>query len=725
MRAKRLIVVLALSLVAGALWALTSRPARADPPCTRYVLGVDASDVGNDCTDEAHPCRTIQHAINQAVTGDMICVAKHTLAGPLVYSEQLTITKSITLDGAWDAMCVDPNNLTCSLWSIPCDPANVTIDAAGVGRVISIVNANPTIHCFTITGGDAGGGASDPNKGGGIAAWDAAPIIIHNVITGNYGCTTASCTGNGRGGGLYLANVPATAVISGNLIAHNVADDATWGQGGGLYLENASPQVLSNTFQSNRGGHSAGDGGGIAVADGSPIIADNDFLLNLGGRAVMGNGGGLFIQSTLPVTIERNLFDGNAGLRGTGSPPLFSRGGGIYFDGPLARIRNNELYGNVANLLDQRGLGGAMYLHGLSAAAEVRGNVVSDDNRASYFANGAGGGIYLDACYATVADNWIFNNVASSSNPGYGGGIYVNGGGGLILGNTITGNLALLGAVSGFGLGGGMMISNSTVLVQENRIAQNRAAAGPSANGAGGGVHVYQGTPLITGNVITGNQASQGAFGSGGGVYLDQSHAWLDSNTILDNVASGGTNGRGGGVRVGFSTAFTLTNNIIARNRASALGSGVAIASSDGVLAHNTIAENVLGDGVGVHIGMNTVVTLYNTILLSQSVAISNTSPVNSAVTAQATLFEGDALNYGAGVISTNEVPGPAALTADYRLTGGSNAIEHALLLAWVTRDIDNDPRPLGLPDVGADEYVVARIRLPLLLRDYHPLPIP
>ena len=64
----------------------------------------------------------------------------------------------MTLDGAWDAMCVNPNDLMCSFNAIACDPSNVTIDAAGLGRVISITgDIAPTIDCFTITGGDADG----------------------------------------------------------------------------------------------------------------------------------------------------------------------------------------------------------------------------------------------------------------------------------------------------------------------------------------------------------------------------------------------------------------------------------------------------------------------------------------------------------------------------------------------------------------------------------------
>lgn len=728
MRTRRLVGVLALAL--GLFLALSAglQPTQAAPvTCDRFVLGTDGSDTGNDCSGEAHPCRTVQHAIDQAVDGDTICVASNPLAGPCTYPESLVITKSITLDGAWVASCIGPPLVMCDFSPAPCNPANVTLDAKGLGRVISTTGASPTIQCFTITGGDAGGGTTDPpkeddNKGGGIAAWNAAPIILSNVISGNYGCTTFACNGDGRGGGIYLINSPATAVISGNLIANNVADDATWGQGGGIYLENASAQVLSNTIQTNRAGHSTGDGGGIYVRDGSPAIAGNRILTNTAGMTVLGNGGGIFVYSNAPVTIERNLIQRNVALRDEAGTGFYGWGGGIYFGGPLALIRDNQVYGNVANLLDERGLGGGMCLRGLSAAAEVSGNTVANDNRASHVADGKGGGLYLDDSYATVRDNRVFGNIASSETPGYGGGVYVNGGGGVFQDNSVTTNMAVLGAVGGWGWGGGMAISGSTVLVQDNTIAKNIADSAPSAWGAGGGVYVWSGSPRFVGNDVLDNATGGNGGGYGGGFELAGCAPWLEGNTILGNRVTGVT-AQGGGVRVASCHAFTMTNNIIARNSVSTTGAGVYIASSGAVrrqVAHNAVVANLGGDGIGVYVGGASVVAFTNNIIVSQTVGITNAVPAGTTVTATQSLFEGNGLNYGVGVDSVNEVPGPAMLLPDYHLSPGSNAIDHGIPLAWVTRDVDGDPRPMGpAPDVGADEWVRARLYLSLVLRNF------
>lgn len=694
------------------------QPVRADPatPCNRYVvIGGNNSWPTNDCSNPNNPCKSIQYALSWATNGETLCVAdRDDIDGPSTYQGTVIITQSIVLDGAWAA---HPNELGAgwTFTSTHCNPENVIITGNGTARVISITQASPTIHCFTITGGNAESAEGDAHRGGGIAVRDAAPVIIGNIITGNYGLKSMATIDVGRGGGIYMINVPATAVISGNLILGNAASDVTWGQGGGVYLENAAPQILSNTIRANRAGSLAGDGGGIAVIEGRPLIADNRIEENLASDKTAGNGGGISVSSSSAVTIERNLVQNNVALRSDPDPALPSRGGGLYFNGPSAVIRDNQIYGNVASLAG-RGLGGGMYLHGLSVTATVAGNIVANGNRAGYSANGEGGGVYLDGCSATLMDNRIVQNIASSNAPAYGGGIYVNGGGGIIQSNIITGNQGALISTGSWAYGGGMVISGSTVLVQDNLIADNKTAEGSDAPGAGGGVYGWDGAPRFVRNRLLNNTAGS----LGGGFALSGTRPWLEGNTILDNRSAGLPGDGGGGVRVASCHNFTLTNNLIARN-ASPTGSGVLIAGSGAIrgrVAHNTIAENQSGDGVGIYVGAASKVALDNNIIVSHTVGIANAGAPTSTITASTTLFEGNGMNYGAGVTSTNEVSGPAALTSDYHLGNGSNAIGHAITLTWVTQDVDGDPRPLGLPDVGADE-VYRRLYLPLVLRNF------
>jgi putative cofactor-binding repeat protein len=759
----------------------TEQPVQADEPCDRYVLGIDAWDDG-DCSTEGDPCRTVPYAVSQADPGDHICVAKHSLAGPLVYTGTVVITKSITLDGAWDGMCVDPNNLNCAFQSIPCDPVNVTLDAERAGRVISITgNIAPTIHCFTITGGDAAGQGGDPgttvenDAGGGIYSRDAAPIITHNVITGNYGCDTCPAA-YGRGGGLYLLNAPATAVISGNVIANNVADETTWGKGGGIMLRDSDAQILSNVIEYNRAGHSAGDGGGIEIYGGMPVVADNVIHHNVAGQAVVGTGGGIHVWSSTPARIERNRLYNNWAIDGSGDAGLISTGGGIAYRGRpagTAVIRDNILHHNIASPLSpQVGYGGGIYLSNLVTPSIVSGNLLWE-NYGNFNHDGKGGGMYVNESEVTIIENRLTDNAASwSGNHGEGGGLLIQGGTVLVHNNVITGNFGegfpgfpstatgFGGGVAAFsgnttllgnriedngatnadnwGWGGGIYGAGGTIRIVDNQIARNWGSSSSTAGdssfgggvaltdtvalieenvvlgntateasfGAGGGIYAGLGTYQIVSNVISGNLASATNYGYGGGIYVQFNEFWLDANTILDNQATTGNNGYGGGVRVAVCDAFTVTNNIIARNGANTTGSGIAVtADSVGQIVHNTIAQNQGGIGVGVHVDSDSHVALTNNIVISHWQGIANGDPATSIVTATHTLFDDNGTDYGPGVTSVDEVLGPADLLPDYHLDNDSNAIAHALPLAWITHDVDGDARPYrGAPDVGADE---------------------
>jgi parallel beta-helix repeat protein len=700
----------------------------AEGACDRWVVTA-GSNVG-DCSDSAHPCKTVQYAIDQAADGDLICVASlTTLLDPTVYHEHLLIARTLTLDGKWEATCAAPPG-GCTFSSVRCTPERVVLDGFKQGRVITIDGTiKPTVDCFTITGGDAAGLGGDPggrvdnDAGGGIYSRDAAPIIVNNVITANFGCDVCPAS-YGRGGGVYILNAPATAKISGNTIAMNVADNSTWGEGGGVMLRDSDAQVSYNLIASNRAGLSAGDGGGIAVKGGTPTITGNSIEGNVAGQAVMGLGGGIYVWSSTTAIIEGNTLIKNLAMQGAGDPTLKSLGGGIYYGGNptvVAVIRDNRFLGNVATTLSPSGRGGGIYLQGLVAPSLVSGNYL-EGNLAGHNCNGEGGGMAVDNSEVTIQGNDLVDNSATwAGDVGMGGGLFVAGGAAVVQANTFTANFGggFPGAPStATGYGGGIAVSESLTIVQANTLEDN-VATNANAPGVGGGIYGYGGTVRLLRNTITGNQATPVAVGYGGGVYLQSMAPTLDANIILDNVAAGGATGRGGGVRIATCAPFTLTNNIIAGNQASQYGSGVAIsAGSAGTLAHNTIADNQLGDGTGVYVNATGNVALLSNIIAGHTTGIADNG--TGSVLADYTLFEANTTDHGAGVVSTNEVAGPAALLADYHIATGSGAIDHAPDLPWLTWDVDGDTRPLGPAwDVGADEYG-SQIYLPLVLRNAH-----
>jgi hypothetical protein len=740
----------ALSLVILVFSSAFDGAAKTQGTCDRYVVGLDGIDTG-DCSDGTHPCETVQYAIDHAADGDVICVAaRGLLPGPTIYNETIVITRTLTLDGKWEATCA-LTHFECTFSPVACDPERVVLDAQGTGRVVSINGSiAPTIDCLTITGGDAGGQGGDPDgndAGGGIYSQDAAPMIINSVISGNYGCSACPAA-HGRGGGIYLLDAPATALISDNLVAHNVADESTWGQGGGILLRDSNAQVLGNVIQQNRAGHSAGDGGGIVVKGGAPTIAHNDILTNVAGLAVLGNGGGIYVAFTASVTIEHNVIQMNIALDGASGSGLVSHGGGIYYrgnPGASAVIRGNYLWDNTAGRRDD-GQGGGLYLEALDPTSVVADNTVVL-NFAAGDGDGDGGGCYVHASEVTLSGGLIKDNYGSPGGEGRGGGLFLNDSTVVVAGAVISNNIA--GGINGFGRGGGAFISNTLASLIGNRFCHNRAAmVHPIWPGSGGAVEMYNSPgSRFEGNLFERNraevyggavflQASDGvtfvgnslsrnvALEGGGGYILYSDDVVFQANTIRHNSASGG-----GGLYL-YDSAARLENNVVADNELAGdgWGAGIRIHGNEADLRHDTIARNRPGTGIHVsgYWGGDGEAFLMDTILVSHTVGISVTA--GNTATLEATMW-GDgawanALDWGGdGTILTGTVNiwgNPAFVdpdAGDFHIGPGSAALDVGVD-AGVAIDIDGQSRPAGTgPDMGADEYWY-RLYLPLVLRN-------
>ncbi len=705
-----------LLLIGGLLLALHPPQATAAPTAptavNRYVYAAGGTDSGS-CADPGAPCKTITYALSQAADGDTIRVASGTYAGPI------TVTRSITLEGGWRVFAHN----TWSRWR--CDPSLSILGGEDAGRVLVITGpVTPVVDCFTITGGRADGLGGTPDgydAGGGIYVQGAAPIIVNNIITGNYGCRTCSTT-YGRGGGLYLLGVPATAVISHNQILYNVADEGTWGIGGGILLEDSDAQIINNTIEHNRAGHSAGYGGGVAVLEGAPLLQGNTFRGNIGGQAVQGLGGGLYVQTEDEITVESNLFEGNVAINGAGDGSLVSRGGGLYYEGLYAAyIRDNTFTSNIAAPLGPKGEGGALYLRPFdNSEVFVDGNRI-EENYAGYDQDGDGGGLYVEGGWVEVRNNRFQDNSASwAGDNGMGGAICAENAKLFLQSNVISANFGggFTGAPAAtYGLGGGVAVSQTTALLVDNEFWNNGATNGANTGGAGGALYAYQShLPLISDNLFRGNYASTSVMATGGALYLQESDFSMDRNLILDNSAMGTTYGRGGGVRIALCSPFTLTNNVIAHNRANEKGSGIAILSSNGVLVHNTIAQNYEGVGVGVEIEGGRV-ALTNTILVSHvlGINVNDSTSMAADVTMVGTLWGtgvwGNVTDHGgSGSLSLgglNRWEEPAFVAPEqwnYHLSYDSPAVDVGASSA-VNYDLDDDARPRGdAPDLGADE---------------------
>jgi len=233
-------VVSAASLTSDAGATVTDMTIVNHPPGDRYVAQTgEADDTLNNCQVADEPCRHITYAVEQAVGGDVIKVAKG------AYSEHdIKINKNITLRGGHDE----------NDWEFAPEVNQTTVNAQGMGRVFYIFGS-PIVEGFTVKGGSTAG------SGGGIYVSQGGPTIRRNRITGNSA---------GKGGG--FATLSGDANFWNNLIYGNTASE----NGGGVYVADGNPRIWHDTIYNN----TANRGGGIYLFSGSPTVENNIIVEN-------------------------------------------------------------------------------------------------------------------------------------------------------------------------------------------------------------------------------------------------------------------------------------------------------------------------------------------------------------------------------------------------------------------------------------------------------------
>jgi len=577
--------------------------------------------------------------------------------------QAIYLSKTLTIRGGY----------TTTDWVNPDPLVNpTTLNAQGKGRVLVITGTvTPVVEFLELTGGNAtglGGGTESADAGGGAYIHSAMVTISHCLIYSN----AASTAGPGQGGGVYLHQAAATLID--NTIVTNAASLSGEGFGGGLYLYDSDDTVLtSNTIRGNFA-LGTGGGGGAAGASLDGIVGPSQ----IGG----GYGGGMYLDNSDATLIDNDVEGNAAAFIGSGS------GGGLYLLNSAAVLTSNRMISNTASLNDGDGEGGGLAL--MSSAATLVSNTIQGNSGGW---SGWGGGLRLDDSPATLISNVIVSNTAATGGGnGYGGGLYLHRSDATLAGNLVAGNVA-----------------------------------GSQWVGEGGGIFLEGGAPSLMGNLIVGNLGSVSADGSGGGLYLLGSDATLEANAVVSNTATLDPKamGLGGGEYIWCSQSFTMTNDLIADNRASTGGSGLWFGCGKwgltaGHLVHNTIADN-RGSGEGAFVGPYTTLAFTNTILAGHTVGITVTA--GSTATLEATLWWDNGVSTGGGgaIFTTTNVYGDPLFVApagwDYHITSGS-AAQDAAVDAGVTTDFDGDSRPTGLaPDLGADELKMYEVFLPLVLR--------
>lgn len=151
------------------------------------------------------------------------------------------------------------------------------------------------------------------------------------------------------------------------------------------------------------------------------------------------------------------------------------------------------------------------------------------------------------------------------------------------------------------GRGGGITLSNSDAIIEDNIITSN------SVDVDGGGILAHlDSDATIRNNTISSNSAKR----FGGGIYVvTNSDPLIYNNEITSNTTTGPTfagglgGAGGGGIYVDDNSSPQIIKNTITSNSADHAGGGIALrVDSQSIVEENTISNNNAAYGGGVHI---------------------------------------------------------------------------------------------------------------------------
>ncbi len=320
------LLIRAASLNYPVITAVVTDTTIANPTVGDRYVAPSGSNINNNCTQKAQPCRTVGHAVNQTAWSDDVLVVQGT------YQEgtEIFIKTETTLRGGYNIAFSSRNP----------DPASTTIDAMNTGRTLNISvppAARVVVEGITLKNGFSSG------AGGAVYIKDSQWVTLTQVIILN---STAT-----QGGGVYVQN--SSPILENVVISHT---QATVG-GGGVYVSSGSPRLDSCVIARS----SAPNGGGVYNQNGS-LTLWNTFIYS---NTATAGGGGVYNRGTLH-SLNNTLYGNRAG----------TVGGGIFDSNSVAlNVRNTIIAGGSATS------GGGLYREGSSALSvdynDVWGNTAT------------------------------------------------------------------------------------------------------------------------------------------------------------------------------------------------------------------------------------------------------------------------------------------------------------------------------------------------------------
>ena len=223
---KKIQTLASIFILVGLLFIIPARPAGAIVD-NRYVA-TNGNDTGNDCTNEATPCKTIIYAVGQATSGAIINIA----AGTYKESNQIAVSQDLTFTGA--------------------DMNQTIVDGDNSHRVFKInATYTVTIKQLTIQNGNSS------SSGAGINSEGTLTLDQVNV---------ANNTATFQGAGIYVYSGSAT--ITDSSIKKNQAESGAgiFGREGDITLKRV--EVSQNNATASTGGiHYQAPGGILSLTN--------------------------------------------------------------------------------------------------------------------------------------------------------------------------------------------------------------------------------------------------------------------------------------------------------------------------------------------------------------------------------------------------------------------------------------------------------------------------
>jgi len=176
-----------------------------------------------------------------------------------------------------------------------------------------------------------------------------------------------------------------------------------------------------------------------------------------------------------------------------------------------------------------------------------------------------------------------------------------------LTGSFVMDNGAVVRNCNSTGNGGGVFISQGSMIMNSGRIIDNRSGGVMG----GGGVCINAGTFTMNNGEISGNRANS----QGGGIYVATQDGSttdffrMNGGSIINNTASN----TGGGVQVAPYATFEMTAGLIDNNTATLTGGGVALSYARFTMSGGTISNNTTssfgGGGIWVDSNSTLIVT--------------------------------------------------------------------------------------------------------------------